>query len=217
MNNKHQNRKVRKNRTGLFFWTAPVLLFCLTLAVFSFALLPYAQLAVSAASVYLVDSSKIVKTEKAEEGEYPSFGSEFGTIRIDKAGIYFPVFQGDSLDNLNKGVCHFYGSKMPGEGGTVVLSAHRTTHFSNLGVLQAGDTVNVDTTWGSYVYGVTGMEIIDPANESYLDDVGEEQLVLLTCYPFNFIGSAPQRYLVKCRLISGPAKQWFNTTEGGVS
>ncbi|MDO4289504.1 MAG: class D sortase [Eubacterium sp.] len=195
---------------------APVLLFCLTLVVFSFALLPYARLAVSAASVYLVDSSKIVKTEKAEAGVYPSFGSEFGTIRIDKAGIYFPVFQGDSLDNLNKGVCHFYGSKMPGEGGTVVLSAHRTTHFANLGVLEAGDTVEVSTTWGDYSYGVTGTQIIDPADESYLEAVGEEQLVLLTCYPFGFIGSAPQRYLVKCRLISGPQKEWFNV-DGGVS
>lgn len=216
MKKKHQSRKDGKSRTGLAFWLAPVLLFCLTLTVFSVALIPYAKLAVSAASVYLMDSSKIVKTEKAEEGQYPPFGSEFATIRIDKAGILFPVIQGDSLDNLTQGVCHFYGSKMPGEGGTVVLSAHRTTHFSNLGVLVPGDTVQLTTTWGDYTYSVTGTEIIDPANESYLNPVGEEQLVLLTCYPFHFIGSAPQRYLVKCRLVSGPPKQWFETTGGGI-
>ena len=205
---KSRKKRRHKSRVGVLWW-APILLFGMTLLVFSFACLPYANLLVSAASVYLVDTDKVVQTKQAAPGEYPVFGTEFAILRIDSAGVFYPVYQGDTLDSLSKGVCHFYGSAMPGEGTNVVFTAHRTTHFAELGNMQPGDQAVVSTGWGDYIYEMVDSEIIAPGNEVYLKKTSEEQLTLLTCYRFDFMGSAPERYVVRCRLVSGVPYKWW--------
>ena len=75
--------------------------------------------------------------------------------------------------------------------------------------MQPGDQAVVSTGWVDYIYEMVDSEIIAPGNEVYLKKTSEEQLTLLTCYPFDFMGSAPERYVVRCRLVSGVPYKWW--------
>lgn len=191
----------RTHKTGVF-WLAPVFLLIATVTVLCIACLPYVDMAVSAFKVYLNDSS--TEIAQAEAGTYPAFGTEFATVQIPSIQLIYPVLQGDTEALLSQGICHFYGSDLPGENSTILLTAHRTTHFSGIGALQPGDSVIVDTSWGTYEYAVDESMIIYPADTAGLLKAEQETLYLITCYPFDFIGGAPQRYAVKCHLVSGP-------------
>lgn len=190
----------RTHKTGVF-WLAPVFLLIATVTVLCIACLPYVDMAVSAFKVYLNDSS--TEIAQAEAGTYPAFGTEFATVQIPSIQLIYPVLQGDTEALLSQGICHFYGSDLPGENSTILLTAHRTTHFSGIGALQPGDSVIVDTSWGTYEYAVDESMIIYPADTAGLLKAEQETLYLITCYPFDFIGGAPQRYAVKCHLVSG--------------
>jgi sortase A len=207
-----KNMKIKhKNKTGAL-WLAPLLLLCMAVLVFTIACQPYIDLARSALKVYLVDPQAKVADAAAVStsgGEYPTFGNQFATIEIDSIGLFFPVYQGDTPETLSKGVCHYYGSKFPGDGENIVLDAHRTTHFASLGSVKAGDQVSLATGWGTYVYQVTDAQVVDTAHEmDFCQRTGKEQLTLITCYPFDFIGSAPQRYIVTCNLVQGTHHDW---------
>lgn len=191
----------RAHKTGVF-WLAPVFLLIATVAVLCVACLPYVDMAVSAFKVYLNDSS--TEIAPAEAGKYPAFGTEFATVQIPSINLIYPVMQGDTEALLSQGVCHFYGSDLPGENSSILFTAHRTTHFSGIGALKPGDSVTVDTSWGTYEYAVDEAMILYPADIAGLLNASQETLYLITCYPFNFIGGAPQRYAVRCHLVSGP-------------
>ena len=63
------------------------------------------------------------------------------------------------MKQLNKGIGHYFGSRYPGENGKVVLSGHRNTVFKNLGKAKIGDQVVFETTYGTYIYKVSGIRI----------------------------------------------------------
>lgn len=188
---------------------APILLLCLSVLVLAIACRPYLDLAISAMKVFLVDPQPVTSGQSLENGAYPVFGEQFATIQIDNIGLNYPVYQGDTPEVLAKGVCHYYGSKFPGDSENIVFDAHRTTHFANLGGMKAGDQVVVTTGWGTYTYKMTASAIVDVAQEmDYCGRTGFEQLTLITCYPFDFLGSAPQRYIVTCELVQGTPHDW---------
>jgi sortase A len=138
---------------------------------------------------------------------YPEYGEEFGDLIIASAGIDYPVFNGDSDEQLQKGIGHYFGSRYPGENGKVVLDGHRNTVFKNLGEAKTGDTVLMETSYGTYTYKVSGIRITDGNDQSITEPAdGIEKLVLYTCYPFNYIGNAPKRYVVTCDLVEGVSK-----------
>jgi sortase A len=138
---------------------------------------------------------------------YPEYGDEFGVLIIASAGIDYPVFNGDSDEQLNKGIGHYFGSRYPGENGKVVLSGHRNTVFKNLGKAKIGDQVVFETTYGTSIYKVSGIRITGGDDKTITDTAeGKETLVLYTCYPFNYIGNAPKRYVVTCDLVQGGMK-----------
>lgn len=138
---------------------------------------------------------------------YPEYGQEFGDLVIASAGIDYPVFNGDSDEQLNKGIGHYFGSRYPGENGKVVLSGHRNTVLKDLGKAELGDKVILETTYGTYVYKVSNIRITKSSDKTITDAAdGKETLVLYTCYPFTFVGNAPQRYVVTCDSVEGGAK-----------
>lgn len=196
-----KNGSQQTHKTGAL-WLAPVFLLIATVTVLCVACVPYIDLAVSAFKVYLNDnSSQIVQSDP---GKYPTFGTEFATVKIPALNLIYPVLQGDTEDLLSKGVCHFYGSDLPGENSTILLTAHRTTHFSGIGALKPGENIIVETTWGTYEYVMDEALVVSAADLAGLLNANEEMLYLVTCYPFDFIGGAPERYIVKCHLVSGP-------------
>lgn len=129
---------------------------------------------------------------------YPSYGQKYATLKINKIDIELPVYFGDSLEILKKGVGHSSGSYMPGEGGSIIYMAHNSKdRFRRFSELKNGDIVTIETDYGTYQYKIYEEKII---KETDLDAVPvqkeKEILMMYTCYPLNNIGYATQRYVV---------------------
>jgi sortase A len=116
--------------------------------------------------------------------------------RLDTAAI---VEEGVENGTLWKAVGHVPGTAFPGENGNAVLAAHRDTYFSGLGDLKVGDLVSFKSPTATYSYRVESTRIVEPDDADVLRASKEPTLRLVTCYPFHYIGSAPQRYVVTAR------------------
>lgn len=116
--------------------------------------------------------------------------------RLDTAAI---VEEGVESSTLWKAVGHIPGTAMPGEPGNAVLAAHRDTYFSGLGDLQVGDQMSFKSPAATYSYRVESTRIVEPDDTEVLRASKEPTLTLVTCYPFHYIGNAPQRYVVTAR------------------
>ncbi len=139
--------------------------------------------------------------------QYPLSGMKYGEIVIETQGSVYdiPLHFGDSNSVLRRGAGHYMGSHFPGEGTTILISAHNNTYFNCLQYLKFGDKITVKTNYGIYVYAISNTQIKDKNDASaYNLTAGEETLVLYTCYPFNALGLTKNRYYVTAKLISGP-------------
>lgn len=128
-------------------------------------------------------------------------GEEIGEVYFPALEVGMPVFHGVSEDELVKGVGHVPGSRLPGEGGNIVLSGHRDTVFRRLGELKVGDKVVVGFDGGEYIYKVARTRVVDKEDTSVVVPRPREVLTITTCYPFRFIGSAPERYVVEAEFL----------------
>ncbi|MBT8131815.1 MAG: class D sortase [Gammaproteobacteria bacterium] len=125
-----------------------------------------------------------------------------GVFYAPEIGIEAPLLQGTDDVALDAGLGWLEKTAFPGETGNAAIAGHRDSFFRRLGQLQAGDTVTVRTLRGSFSYRVTGYSIVEPADVSVLQPVSNKALLtLITCYPFRYVGSAPQRYIVHGELI----------------
>lgn len=156
-----------------------------------------------------VDSNKenteqgtVLNEEKKTLENYPEYGTQYATIEIPRIDANLPVYFGDTLEILKKGVGHSSGSYFPGEGGSILYMGHNSKKvFRRFSELQIGDEIKVTTTYGEYNYKIYDMQLI---KETELEKVPiqreEEILMIYTCYPFNNVGYATQRYVVYAKL-----------------
>jgi sortase A len=100
-------------------------------------------------------------------------------------------------------VGHIPGTALPGDEGNIGLAGHRDTFFRKLRDIQPDDEIRVVTPDGTYLYRVQGTNVVWPRDTWVLDDEGEPLLTLVTCYPFTYIGSAPQRFIVRAVELRG--------------
>ncbi|MBT2758334.1 class D sortase [Mesobacillus foraminis] len=147
-----------------------------------------------------VQANKAAATEKALYPERPEKGEEFGTLSIPKISASLPIFHGADEEELEKGVGHFAGSVLPGEDDNSVLSGHRDTVFRQLGQVGKGDLLIVSTPAGEFTYKVTKVRIVDADNRTVIVPRPRATLTVTTCYPFNYIGDAPERYVLVAAL-----------------
>lgn len=133
----------------------------------------------------------------------PAIGENFGRLKIESVGLDKPIIHGDDDEELKMGIGHFAGSTIPGEEGNVVLSGHRNTVFKPLENIKIGDEVVFETEYGTFKYKVKETFIVDGADPEYkiTEIVDYERLTMYTCYPFDFIGNSPQRFVVVCEFI----------------
>lgn len=222
---------VSKKRWGILLGV-PLLLFICSIALITIGTFNYMKYAFFISRIFIgsevpvnsqVESFHKVEKKEEEPKEkkrvFPKFGEEFGELVIESADIEYPVFNGDSEELLLKGIGHYYGSRYPGEGSNVVLSGHRNSLFQNLGDIEIGDPVIFKATYAGeiyeYEYKVSDIEIIKRKDEHYLYPTDEERLTMYTCYPFNYIGHAPKRYVVICDFVSGkPLEEIVAEKEG---
>ncbi|MGP4066606.1 class D sortase [Oceanobacillus sp. M65] len=125
-------------------------------------------------------------------------GEEIGLLLISKIDATLPIVEGVSEDELKKGVGHYDGTAFPSEPGQIVLSGHRDTVFRRMGELEIGDELLVRMPYGDFTYVMEKTEIVSADDLTVIrpHDYDEEMLTITTCYPFRYIGSAPDRYIV---------------------
>ena len=133
----------------------------------------------------------------------PARGDTVARIEIPRLGVSAVVRAGVDARTLRLAVGHIPGTALPGDHGNVGLAAHRDTFFRRLGDIRSGDRVRLVTTVGTFVYRVDGTTVVDPSEVWVLDPTDHPALTLVTCYPFTYIGAAPQRYIVRATLDRG--------------
>ena len=121
-------------------------------------------------------------------------------LRFGRLGVRIPVFRGTSRFALNRGAAWIAGTGLPWEDGNIGIAGHRDSFFRVLKNVTAGDEIELATIQGTSVYEVREITVVSPNNVSVLRPRGVPSLTLVTCYPFNFIGSAPKRYIVSAAL-----------------
>jgi len=119
-----------------------------------------------------------------------------GVITIEKLGIQVPVYNGTDEFNLNRGVGRIKGTAAIDAVGNLGIAGHRDGFFRGLKDIAIGDVVQLQTTRGKTSYAVSSLNIVEPSNVSVLAPSSDKTITLVTCYPFYYVGHAPQRYIV---------------------
>jgi len=124
-----------------------------------------------------------------------------GILSIPTLELKTPVLKGISDAALDSGVGWLDRTAAPGDVGNAALAGHRDSFFRQLGKLDPGAVLVMETQTGRHRFRVTGHSIVSPDDVSVLRATpGRSELTLITCYPFYFVGPAPKRYIVHARL-----------------
>lgn len=145
----------------------------------------------------------MVSSAKEQPTSSPSYkeGEVIGEIRFPTLNKKVAILEGTESPELKKGAGHYIGSAAIGAVGNNVLAGHRDTVFRNLGELVAGDLIELESMDGTFTYEVTGSTIVDGNERGAIKPSDKAILTLITCYPFSYVGSAPDRYLLSAKLV----------------
>ncbi len=124
-----------------------------------------------------------------------------GLLEIPRLGLSTIVVEGVGKRDLRRAVGHIPGTALPGERGNVGIAGHRDTYFRPLAGVQLNDLITLTTPAGEYKYRVVSSEIVSPDAVEVLDPTGDDVLTLVTCYPFYYVGPAPNRFIVRAQRI----------------
>ena len=127
-------------------------------------------------------------------------GDVVGRLEIPRLNLSTMVFEGADEDILERGAGHLPGSALPGDRGNTVLAAHRDTFFRPLKGVRPGDVVKIHTRPKDSVYIVESARVVEPDEVDVLQPTPQPALTLITCYPFRYIGPAPERFVVRAVL-----------------
>ena len=143
--------------------------------------------------------------------------STLAVLRIPKIELEVPVLEGTDDLSLNRGVGWIAGTARPDQHGNVGIAGHRDGFFRGLKDISVGDKLELQTVASTEEYIVDEIEIVSPQDSSVLRPRPQTSLTLVTCYPFYFVGSAPQRYIVHAVLANGTRTAQSETKAAGGS
>ena len=132
-------------------------------------------------------------------------GRPIGLIEIPRLGLSSVVLEGDDTAALLLGVGHLSDTPLPWHGGNTVFAAHRDTFFRPLAHIRKGDVIKFSTADAALEYVVKELKVVEPTAVEVLEPTSAATLTLITCFPFDYIGMAPQRFIVRAeRRSSSP-------------
>jgi sortase A len=171
-------------------------------------LLGYCVFVLTDTWIYQWQASQLFDRAHLQVAAIPSPGTEatnglLGRMEIPRLGVSVIVAEGTSESTLRRAGGHIPGTSLPGEGGNVGIAGHRDTLFRPLRNIRQNDVILLTTLAGEYRYRVTSTEIVSPADITVLQPDGHEVLTLVTCYPFYFVGPAPDRFIVRAARVIG--------------
>jgi len=124
-----------------------------------------------------------------------------GRIEIPRLGVSVIVIEGTGRTVLGRAAGHIVGTALPGQPGNIGISAHRDTFFRPLRNIRQNDIITLTTLDDEYRYRVVSTEVVSPYDLAVLRSSANQVLTLVTCYPFYFIGSAPNRFIVHAKRV----------------
>jgi sortase A len=179
-------------------WTRRLLLIAGGLAV------SYVALTLLNAKLYQEGASKALDRQIHEQERHmasPSNavakeGDVLGRIEIPRLGMMVAILEGTKSRTLRLGVGHIKGTAFPGEPGNIGIAGHRDTFFRGLRDIRSSDEIQIQTANGLSRYEVDWVRIVAPETIGVLAPSPESAITLVTCYPFHYIGAAPERFVV---------------------
>ena len=163
----------------------------------------------SARTIQQPASSPLSAQAEADRTRAESFGidglagSPLGRIEISSVGLAAMIMEGVDGRTLRHAVGHIPGTPLPGQPGNVALAGHRDTFFRGLRNIHKDDEITLTTLHGSYRYRVDSTQVVEPQDTEVLDNSVDDNLTLVTCYPFYFVGPAPKRFIIRAHRTSG--------------
>ncbi len=123
-------------------------------------------------------------------------------LRIPSIGLAVPIYEGTADSTLDRGAGHIEGTAQLDEQGNVGIAAHRDGFFRALKDVEVGTELTLQTPRGDRRYRVTQLLVTEPTDVSVIGRTPTPAVTLVTCYPFYFVGSAPQRFIVRAEAIA---------------
>lgn len=145
------------------------------------------------------------RIEAYEQARQSGAGAALAVLRIPSLELVVPIRRGTDAITLNRAAGLIEGTARPGEPGNMGIAGHRDGFFRGLKDLQIGALIQVDTTNDTDLYRVDDLFIVQPDAVDVLDATDTPTLTLVTCYPFYFVGKAPQRFIVQASLVESDA------------
>jgi sortase A len=133
-------------------------------------------------------------------------GQVLGRLSIPRLGVSSVVREGDDEATLSLAVGHIPSTALPGQAGNVGVAAHRDTIFRALRGIHKDDLIRFETVGGARVYQVDSTRIVKPEDVDVLKPNGTSALTLVTCYPFYYVGAAPDRFIVSAHEVPAPSE-----------
>jgi sortase A len=139
----------------------------------------------------------------AKTSSPPVIGELLGVLEVPRLGLTSPVVTGDDDKTLNRAAGHLPDTPRPWESGNSAIAAHRDGLFRPLKGVRVGDLVTLRTPHGEELrYEVRSTKIVMPTDVSVLEPTTNDVLTLITCYPFNYVGNAPKRFIVRAERVA---------------
>jgi sortase A len=158
--------------------------------------------------MYQRQASELFDQAHSQAVAIPSPGKDspsglLGRMDIPRLGVSVIVAEGTDERTLRRAGGHIAGTSFPGQRGNIGIAGHRDTLFRPLRNIRQNDVITLTTLAGEYRYRVTSTEIVNPTDVTVLQSDGHEVLTLVTCYPFYFVGPAPDRFIVRAARVTG--------------
>ena len=145
------------------------------------------------------------RSDQAKEGEEqpPREGAVIAELGIPRLGLSTMVVEGVGDGDLKLAAGHMPGTALPGKQGNIGIAGHRDTFFRPLRFIRKDDVIALTTLRGVSRYRVVSTKIVGPDEVQVLYPTGRDALTLVTCYPFDFVGAAPRRFIVRAEPSAG--------------
>ena len=171
-------------------------------------LLGYCGFVLADTWMYQRQASELFDQAHLQVAAIPSPGTNstnglLGRMEIPRLGVSVIVAEGTDERTLRRAGGHIAGTSFPGQRGNVGIAGHRDTLFRPLRNIRQNDVITITTLAGEYRYRVKSTEIVSPTDVTVLNSDGHEILTLVTCYPFYFVGPAPDRFIVRAERVMG--------------
>jgi sortase A len=171
--------------------------FFLALGLLAFGYTAYVVVDAHAYQAY--EQSRFEEETPAEAPQVLIEGGVIGEIEVPRLRLKAIVVQGDSHTILRRAVGHIPQTALPGQAGNVAIAGHRDTFFRPLRNIRLGDAITLKTPSGGFQYLVESTQVVPASDVTVLHASNGHTLTLITCFPFDYVGPAPNRFVVRAR------------------